>query len=257
MVKDESPFGKKVLFLHPPGVLSDVASVLSANEFEVYLIHNLTNLTAYLTRHPQNLLFANLDDGMSEQEWEKWIRGLKSNPATASTGIGVMTMLNNPELSRKYLINIGISCGFIVLKIGPAKAADILLKTLEANEARGRRKYIRATCPEGSAEFTAPLEGGVLRGTLQDLSSVGMAAWLNSADGLSVGSRITGIQLSLRGARILLNGVVVGQRAAEGEAPVFVILFEPATVSDEKREKIRTFIRKILQAELNRELGIS
>ncbi len=254
MEETDFQFGKKVFFLNPPGVLSDVAATLGAHEFEVYLVHNHKNLARYLRKEPHALVFVNLDEGLGEPEWEAWIHGLQSNPETSSVGIGVVTMLGNPEISRKYLMDIGITCGFVTLKIGASKTADILLKTLEANEARGRRKFVRASCPPGTAEFTVPAGDTTLRGTVQDLSTAGMAAWPDSTADLPVGSRLKDFQLTLRGARIFLNGIVVGKRAA-GEGPdAQVVMFEPASLSIEKREKIRSYIRRVLQDEVNRRL---
>jgi len=254
MAEADFQFGKKVFFLNPPGVLSDVAATLGAHEFEVYLVYNHKNLARYLGKEPHALVFVNIDEGAGEPEWEAWIRGLQSNPETSSVGIGVVTLLGDPEISRKYLMDIGITCGFVTLKIGAAKTADILLKTLEANEARGRRKFVRASCPPGTAEFTVPMGSATLRGTVQDLSTAGMATWQDSAAELPVGSRLKELQLTLRGARILLNGIVVGKHAAEEGPDVRVVMFEPASLSGEKREKIRSYIRRVLQDEVNRRL---
>ncbi len=250
-------FGKKVFFLNPPGVLSDVAAVLSAHEFEVYLVYNHSNLARYLKKEPHALVFVNLDEGMTEPEWEIWIRGLQADPETASVGIGVVTMLGDPEISRKYLLDVGITCGFVTLKIGAAKTADILLKTLEANEARGRRKFVRVACPPGTAELSAPFQDSVLRGTVHDLSTAGMAAWFDTATDVPVGFRVKDLQLTLRGARILLNGIVVGRRDDADGPAVRVVMFEPGSLSDEKRDKIRTYIRRTLQDEVNRRLESS
>jgi hypothetical protein len=48
----EPLFGKKVFFLNPPGVLTDVASVLGTNEFEVYLVYDHGKLAATSGRTP-------------------------------------------------------------------------------------------------------------------------------------------------------------------------------------------------------------
>lgn len=254
MGKTDFQFGKKVFFLNPPGVLSDVASTLSAHEFEVYLVYNHKNLVRFLKKEPDAIVFVNIDEGMSESEWESWIRKLKGDPETASVGIGVVTLLGDPELSRKYLMDIGISCGFVTLKIGASKTADILLKTLEANEARGRRKFVRALCPAGTAEFSVPLRDYVSRGTIQDLSTAGMTAWFESGEELAVGTRLKDLQLTLRGARILLNGIVVGRRSGGDGLTVQVIMFEPGSLSEEKRDRMRSYIRRILQDEVNKRM---
>lgn len=254
MAEVDFQFGRKVFFLNPPGVLSNVAAALSAHEFEVYLVHNHAGLARYLKKEPNAIVFVNIDEGMAEPEWETWIRGLRADPETASVGIGVVTLLGDPEISRKYLLDVGISCGFVTLKLGAAKTADILLRTLEANEARGRRKFVRVACPPGTAELSAPFRDSVLRGTVHDLSAAGMAAWMDTAEDLPVGFRLTDLQLTLRGARILLNGIVVGRRDDPEGPAVRVVMFEPASLSDEKREKIRTYIRRTLQDEVNRRM---
>ena len=257
MIESGVLFGKKVFFLNPPGVLSDVVAALNANEFEIYLVYDHKKLARYLSKKPEAILFVNIDEGLSEPEWEAWIRSVKQNPATASVGLGVVTMLNDADLSRKYLMDIGLTCGFVILKIGAAKTTDILLKTLEANEARGRRKYIRSACPSGTADLTVLAEDATLRGNIMDISIVGMAVWFDSPDAIPVGARLKEIQLTLRGVRIFVNGVVVGKRTAEGEAAVHVVLFEPGSLSDEKKDKLRSYIRRVLQDEVNRELELS
>lgn len=256
MPEDVALFGKKVFFLNPPGVLSDVATILGEHEFEIYLVYDHKKLSRYLAKDPNALVFVNLDEGMPEPEWEAWIRGLKGNSATASVGIGVVTMLGDTELSRKYLMDMGVPCGFIVLKIGAAKTAEILLKTLEANEARGRRKYVRAACPPGSAEFTAPSAQDTLRGSVLDISSVGLSAQVDTHEGLPVGSRLKDLQLSLRGARIFVSGIVVGKRNDASDDSVRVIMFEPASVTEEKKAKLRAFIHRVLQDDVNRQLEL-
>jgi hypothetical protein len=257
MSDDETLFGKKVFFLNPPGVLSDVAAILGANELEVYLVYDHKKLARYLKKNPNALVFVNLDEGMPEPEWEAWIHSLMKDPATSSVGIGVVTMLSDTELSRKYLMDIGLPCGFIVLKIGAAKTTEILLKTLEANEARGRRKYVRAACPAGTAEFNAPSEDNPLRGIIQNISSVGMAASVDARESLPVGSRLKDLQLSLRGVRIFVNGIVVGKRKDNEQDSVRVILFEPASLTDEKKTKIQAYAYRVLQDDVNRQLELA
>ena len=252
MAENDFQFGKKVFFLNPPAILSDLAEVLSTQEYEVYLVYNHERLARYLRKEPNAIVFVNIDTGISEPEWGAWIRAIHTD--IAAVGVGVITMLVDPHISRKYIIDIGITCGFIVINIGATKTVETLLKTLEAREARGRRKYIRAACPRGTAECTVTSRDSILRGTVQDLSVVGMAAWFDTAEELPVGFRLKDCQLTLRGARIFLNGIIIGRRLDEEGAAVYVVMFEPGSLSDEKREKIRSYMRRVLQDELNRQL---
>jgi hypothetical protein len=62
------------------------------------------------------------------------------------------------------------------------------------------------------------------------------------------------LQLNLKGARVILNGVVIGGRDDEHQGPTRVIMFEPASLNDDKRSKLRSFIRKLLQSQMDQEL---
>ena len=67
-----------------------------------------------------------------------------ASPDTGSVQIGILSYNEDRELAEKYLMDIGVQCGFIKLKLGLQESIAIILKTLEATEARGNRKYVRA-----------------------------------------------------------------------------------------------------------------
>ena len=54
-----------------------------------------------------------------------------------------MTYNPDPELARKYLMDVGIPCGFIQLKLGTAEGKSIILKTLAAD---GPRRIVYVSC---------------------------------------------------------------------------------------------------------------
>lgn len=249
-----SAFGKKVFFLNPPAVIDEVIAVLADAEFEVYATRDHGKLARYLKIQPHCLTFVNIDEGDDDTTWRSWIAGVRGDGSRAASSFGVVTMLDDEARRATYLLELGIECGFIVVKIGAARTADILLKTLEANEARGRRRYVRAACPPDSADFNCPNEGGLLRGAIHDLSSVGMAATFGDSSVPKAGTRLKDLQLSLKGVRLSVNGVVVGGHESSDSGPIAVIMFEPASLSDEKRAKLRGFVRKTLQAEMDKAL---
>lgn len=246
----KSEFGRKVFFLNPPTVMNDVFEILANAEFEVYHVVHHQRLARYLARYPDCLLFVNIDDGGKEDEWREWIKGIKSEPACTACTIGVMTMLASDEKRKFYLMEVGVS-SFITLSQGINKTAEILLKTLDANEARGRRRYVRAQCPSDSGSFNCNMDGDIIRGVIHDLSSVGMAVEIEGAKTYQTGTRMSNIQLQLKGTRIILNGVLMGQRDGPGAVPVMLIMFDPASLDDEKKYKLRQYIRKTLQLNID------
>lgn len=247
---EPNALGKKVFFLYPPPVLADVLQDLINREFEVYLAKDPEKLRRVIAASPDAIVFIDLDEGLEEPGWESYIRGLRMDDRTAGIGVGILTLNDDASLREKYLMDIQVQCGFVILKIGAAKAAEILVKTLEANEARGRRKFVRAVCAPGVAQCAVEHEGASLRGELTDLSSAGMAVRFDGGLGLRVGTVLSGISVVVKGQRLLASGFVAAKRE-EGGAAVHVVMFAPSSLDDARREKLRGLVARINQVAMD------
>jgi hypothetical protein len=250
---ESGALGKKVFFLYPHPVLSDVVEELARKEFEVYLARDHAKLARVLPSEPESIVFINIDDGMDEPSWESYVRGLRSEGKTVSVGVGILSMNEDQALREKYLMDLQVPCGFVTVKIGAAKTVEILTKTLEANEARGRRKFVRATCSPGSAQCALDLDGRNLRGSLSDLSSAGMALALEGESSLRPGTVLRGLTLTVRGVRVSVDGFIAAKRDA-GEVPTYIVMFDPSTIDDAKRDKLRSLVSKLNQSAMDKVL---
>jgi hypothetical protein len=56
--------GKKVFFLYPPPVLSEIVDELARCEFEVFLVRDHVRLGNVLKSNPEALVFIDIDDGL-------------------------------------------------------------------------------------------------------------------------------------------------------------------------------------------------
>ena len=122
------------LFLYPHSVIQEtMLQVLITAEIEVALVSDHKKALRVIGKYPDSVLLVNIDEGLSEEEWERYITQIMKLDATKNVKIGVLTYNENADLAQKYLINIGVQCGYIVLKLGLKESAAILLKTLEAN----------------------------------------------------------------------------------------------------------------------------
>jgi len=251
-MSDPLVLGRKVFFLYPPTVLEQIAMILIANEFDVYLVRDHRKLKAFLMTDPEALLFINIDEALSEPEWERYIDNLLSDERTKAVRIGIVTYNDSPELSRKYLMEHELPCGFVVLKIGPSKSAEILVKTLDANEAKGRRKCLRATCVNEKGECLIDTDAGVVRAMLRDLSSMGMSIRFPGGIPFAIGTKFKDFQLSVKGVRLRLTGVIIAKREDPTEGMIHVVVFDPAYLDETIREKLHLIIYKITQAEMGR-----
>lgn len=240
--------GRKVFFLYPHSVLNeDLMVEILANEYEVYGIRDHEAAAKVVAANAGSILFVNIDEALRESQWESWIRRLISQPTTASTRVGIMTYNPDPELARKYLIEVGIPCGYIQLKLGLAEGKDIILRTLAANEARGRRRFVRARCTDPrKASFNVTVRGAHLTGQVLDISVAGMACQFDSTVRLRPHEMLDDMQLRLRGTLCRLCGNL-GSSHTEGDR--FLIMFR-SPLSDEVRAKIHRFIFLSLQEEM-------
>jgi len=242
--------GRKILFLYPHSVLNDELLIeILSNEYEIYCLRDHEAARSVARAWQGSIFFVNIDDAMKEAQWEAWIRDLTSQPLTASTRLGIVTYNPNPELAKKYLMDLGIPCGFIQLKLGLAEGKRIILKTLEANEARGRRRFVRARCADPArSTFNVTLNGSLVTGSIVDISIAGMAFIFNHpVPGLKSSSPMSDVQLRLKGTLCRISGKYVGE--VKGEQGSELMMFD-ASLPHETTMKIHRFIYQALQEEL-------
>jgi len=246
--------GKKVFFLYPPSVIRDeLVSRLLEQEYEVYMLKDLAMANRLMVLYPDSLVFINIDTGLSEGEWEKWVRDTQQNPATDGIGIGIVSYNIDEDLQRKYLMDIGIPCGFIKLKLGIEESTRILLATLKANEAKGRRKYVRASCEHDTISSINIREGPIKSiGKIVDISAVGFSCILDPDPAFQKNTVLHDVQLKLRASLVRLTSVVVFGTRMKDDRTMYVMLFSPK-MEQLSRDKIRNYIQIALQAEIEKE----
>jgi hypothetical protein len=240
---------KKVFILYPPSVVQEqLIEVLIQAEFEVAVIKDYQRVFTLLYKYPGSILFMNIEQRLPERDWDWLIDEIRSNQADHKTQLGVLVYNSTNELKQHYLMDKGLECGFITLKLGLAESAKILLKTLEANEARGRRRYIRVAVPLGKGVINVRHNSFTSEGSVQDFSSVGLAAILHPA--IAKDTQLEDIQIRLWGQITKVSGRVFGQRTLDTGDILHVILFEP-TPEGAIKAKLRSVIRKALQAQID------
>ncbi|WP_020611413.1 PilZ domain-containing protein [Sediminispirochaeta bajacaliforniensis] len=246
-MSNPSLLGRKVFFLYPHSVIKDeMIEEIVSEEYEAYVLKDHNRAARLMKAFPGSVLFINIDSTMKEPEWERYILEMKNSDQYNDPRIGIFTYDENQELARKYLIEYSLPAGFIRLKLGFAETKKILLDVLKANEAKGRRKFVRALCAkDAQATINVSRDGSIIQGKLLDISSAGAACAFPQEGLFSPKSYLSDIQLQLRGARIMLNAIVMGTRQDDGR--VHVILFDPKSTDGEKRLRIFRYIRGNLQ----------
>jgi hypothetical protein len=243
--------GKKIFFLYPSGVmLNGVAEELIQQEYEVYITRNHEKLRNAFKQFPDSIVFVNIDEGIPEKEWEAWIRGIMKEPATVKVEIGILTATANEALERKYINSIQIQCGFTVVRTDFMPAIRKLYAILQSINARGRRKYIRVnTEEEPLVEINIPHHNLFIKGTIKDISVVGLSCFFTEDPELEKNSLCQNMQLKLGSMILKAEGIVFGSRAEES-VRIYVFLFTQRTDPD-VRTKIRKFNQSALQSKMD------
>jgi len=251
---DSGLFGEKIFFLHPPGILQNqVITELAQDEFEVYIAKDENKLKQALKKFPQSIVFACINEGMKENAWEVWIRGVMGNAENAGTLIGIITSENDDAVRRKYTEQLKVPCGFTVVKSDANLAIKQLTSILNSVNAKGRRKYIRAlTDKEANITVNIPMNGTFVNGAIKDISVVGFSCSFADDPELSKNSLFEDIQIRLQSQLLKAEGIVFGSRM-EGDQKVYVILFSKR-VDQSIKLKIRKYIQSNLQSKMNEEI---
>jgi hypothetical protein len=183
---------------------------------------------------------------MSEKEWETYIKGIQENSATSETRLGILSYNQDKALMEKYLMEIAVPCGYVQLKLGIQESTQIILGVLQANEAKGRRKYIRAFCADDvNAAMNYKGAEGFFQGKLLDISSAGIAARIPQFPDIPPNSRLHDIQLKLRGALVMTDAVLMGKR--QDDKSVWIFIFDPSKLNSDSKLVIHHYIKQCLQ----------
>ncbi len=251
--------GKIIFFLYPHGIIEELAKELVRNEYEVYLIKDKEIMIELLKMNSDSILFINLDDmSLKEKDLDNYILKIQNDEnLNKKVNIGLLTYKRKEHLIKKYLFDIGIKCGYVELNLKLYDTINIILKTLEANEAKGRRNYLRVKCGK-NAKFNIQIKDPnssfikfYINGTINDISSFGMACQIDEdkyKDFLVEKLKLNNIQLNLRGFNCIIKGEVFLKRG-----DFYIIKFN-LSANPHLKNNIYQFIYNELQNNINREI---
>jgi hypothetical protein len=243
--------GKKVFLLYPHSVIhEEMLDILIMSGFATYTLKDHKRAVKILEHFPDSIMFINIDEGMREPEWEFYIRELQKNPKTANVRLGILSYNQDKSLMEKYLMELSVPCGYIQLKLGIQESTKIILSALQANEARGRRKYIRASCANDNfATMNYKYAEEVFQGKILDISSAGIAVKAPNFPPVPTNSVLRGIQMRLRAGLVMVDAVLMGKR--QGDQDVWILLFDPSKIDHNNKLVIHHYIKQCLQKDID------
>lgn len=120
-----------------------------------------------------SILFFNIDAPIQGTTWAELIHEMQEKYPSALFGVLYAkrhSIAERQSLEHQYLYTMGIQCGCIQLEYQKRENFQIIEQVLYANQAMGRRKYVRALC-SNNCSFSFSLEKqGVIQNRLTDIS---------------------------------------------------------------------------------------
>ena len=246
--------GKKIFFLYPTNsIKNQIIAELAQNEYEAYAAKDHAKLTRALRNFPDSIIFINIEEKISYQEWENWIGTTRTTAPAVK--FGIFSSSNDEEFKNKFIKSNRITCGLLPLKPDMTKAAEKILETLGTMDVKGRRKYLRATTDrEAKAIINIPTGGGdFLNGVIKDISVIGVSCVFDHDPGLKKNAHMKDIQIKLQSMLVKVESVVFGSRENSGEK-IYVMLFTQR-VDPDVRVKIRKYIQQNMQSKMDLEIN--
>jgi hypothetical protein len=250
---------KKVFFVCPPSIVQDEMMVLLINmEFEIFIINDPQQCRRALRLWPDSVFFFNVDEKLRRDEWETLFVDLQSRNNERTSLFGVLSYEYDKNLAEHYLMELNLPCGYIQINQNLKKSTEIISKTLEANEVRGRRKNIRYVIPQGKyPSMNINLDGEYIHGEIRDISSAAMVITMEKGQNrFKIGQSIEDIQLNLSGKRIKISGDIFGFREQRADDPLIILSFSK-NIAINIVSDLRMFIHRSLQKQMEEQLGVS
>ncbi len=251
MSDSENPvgFSKKVFFLYPVGVVKDISKDLIKNGFETHQIDDHEKLHPLLQKYPGSIVYINIYEIMDEQKWEHYIRGLIADESLSNINIGICvynTNLND-ELMNKYLMDVGITAGFINVFTSYKKSIDSIIKVLNALEARGKRKFIRVSPLQNDLNtyIQTPLENTEVKGIIKDISVYCLLAEFNESC-FTPNQILRRCVIKLKGVLLTCDMIVKG--FLQENPKTFILIF--VHKNEETKNKVFDYIFERVQKSL-------
>ncbi|MDR0584365.1 MAG: pilus assembly protein PilZ [Treponema sp.] len=246
--------GKKVFFLYPTAAVQNkLIEELVQMEYEAYIAKDHAALRRLLKQYPDSIIFIDINEQMSDKEWDAWIQGLVSAPETKDVIIGILTSNDKGELRQKYAGAAYLKGGYNVFKSDIDGAIKHLIAVLNTAGAKGRRKYLRVTTEnETMTTVNMPINGSFISGKITDISVVGFSCTFENDPDILKNTLVNNIQVKLQIMLLNVEGIVFGSRM-DGNSRIYVVLFTKR-IDPVVRTKIRKYIQQNLQSRMDSEL---
>lgn len=253
---ENNDFGRKVFFIMPSFEFrSLVIPALYEQEFEVYTIDSYTKAKELLRAYPDSICFINTDEGMTPGEWYFYIKSFEEDPMLSTIFLGIICTRMTKAQKEQFAMDTTIPAGILEARLSHDELIERLIKILEINGAKGRRRYVRAKCSDDFASFaTFSIQSNEIQVNINDISSAGISCSTSAAyaEFFKPNTLIRNFSVTLNRKKVTCIGVIL-MTNIQGDKLSFVVVFTQNTAFT-TRSFIREYVHRSLQNQIEAQL---
>lgn len=238
---------RRIFFLYPhheteTRIIKDIIT----NEYEAFLINDHAAARRLLTELNKSLIFVNVDKTLKHNNWDEYIKEIEQINSIQNVMVGTIAKETRKIDPYKSLSTICVS-----FDNGIDICSRSILEVLEKNNARGKRKYIRAKCDDTyRASFSIKLHNTIHVGIIHDISTFAMACSFQGTIDVAPDTYVNDLQIRLEGKVYKLAGKIIASR---NENNLYIVMFDYDSYPAAK-EHIQIFIFNALQRALREKI---
>jgi hypothetical protein len=249
MYESQRIYSKKIFFVYPVSIVYDFLKDLIRYGYEVYVIKDHTKLPRLAEKYHYSIAYINIFEKMNAKGWESFIKSLIGDKDAEGLQIGICTYStsDDDELSVKYLLELGLTGGYINLHTSYKKSLEKILKILEASEARGNRKFVRVKpfTDDNNTHVLININDKVLQCRILDISISCLSIEL-TGEKLVKNQILRDSIVKLRGVPCHVDLLVKGFHSDNNDIYILFFVIEKENI----KSKIFDYIYERLQSEI-------
>ncbi|MBR1537155.1 MAG: PilZ domain-containing protein [Treponema sp.] len=256
---DKSIYGRKVFFISPSiGFEQQVLERLRLMEYEVYAIDDYRKAKALLRKNADSICFCMADAQMTPKGWHNFISSFSEENVFSPLDMGVIMHFLPEDKQANFQAGLSLEAGILDLNEDAEEVFHKIVRAIDAKNAKGMRKYVRANClKETQADLLWLKDNRMFKLKIIDISAVGIAARLSQgqANAVFINQIIEGVTLNLKSVQVSVDIQISAIKSA-GDSLLVVIMFTASTTPD-SINKIRAYIAENLKAALRSSIRLS
>ena len=249
---DKSIYGRKIFFINPTVTFeSTVIERLRLMEYEVYAIDDYRKAKPLLRKNADSICFCIVESQLTLKGWHNFIKSFEEENVFSPLDMGVIMHTQLEEKQANFVAGLQLDVGVIKIDQDSETMFHEIVRAIDAKNAKGMRKYVRANClNESQADLLWLKNNRMFKLKIIDISSVGVAAKLSTgqANSVYINQIIDSVTLNLKNEQILVDIKITAIKVA-GDFLLVVIMFNASTPPD-SINKIRHYIAETLQESL-------